>query len=262
MARANRLRVDGGVFHVTHRCHNREFLLKFACDRNAYRAKLLEHLGQYEVWLLDLCETSNHVHLIVDAPEREQLSGLMREVEGEFAKAYNRRKRRDNAFWGDPYHATAVESGEYLWRCLCYVELNMVRCGVVTHPRDWQWVGYHEIMGGRQRYRVLDLERLCWRLGTGSLEEVRKNLEASLAERIARGQMKRETCWTESLAVGSAGFVEKFKPADFSRRETRIVEAEEGAWALQETASPYGQKTGSKIAAKTSWSNDAGTIHL
>ena len=54
MARANRLRVDGGVFHVTHRCHNREFLLKFARDRDAYRSKLLEHIGQYEVWLLDL----------------------------------------------------------------------------------------------------------------------------------------------------------------------------------------------------------------
>jgi hypothetical protein len=93
-------------------------------------------------------------------------------------------------------------------------------------------------------------------------EEVRKNLEVSLAERMARDQMKREACWTESLAVGSAGFVEKFKPADFSRRETQIVEAGEGAWALQETATPYRQKTGPKIAAKTSWSSDSSTIHL
>ena len=120
----------------------------------------------------------------------------MRQVEGEFAKAYNRRKRRDNAFWGDPYHATAGEAGEHLWRCVCYVELNMVRCGVVKHPRDWQWVGYQEIMGVRQRYRVLDLERLCWRLGTGSPEELKMNLEVSLAEKIAGDQMKREACWT------------------------------------------------------------------
>jgi len=37
-----------------------------------------------------------------------------------------------------------VEDGEYLWQCLCYIELNMVRCGVVEHPRDWAWVGYHD----------------------------------------------------------------------------------------------------------------------
>jgi hypothetical protein len=22
------------------------------------------------------------------------------------------------------------------------IELNMVRCGVVSHPREWPWVGY------------------------------------------------------------------------------------------------------------------------
>jgi hypothetical protein len=60
-------------------------------------------------------------------------------------------------------------------------------------------------------------------LGTESLEEVRKNLEPSLAERIAGYQVKREASWTESLAVGSLGFVENFKPADFSRRETRMA---------------------------------------
>ena len=58
----------------------------------------------------------------------------------------------------------------------------MVRCGVVSHPREWEWVGYHEIMGQRQRYRLLDLERLCWRLATETVEEVRANLEAAFQE--------------------------------------------------------------------------------
>ena len=47
-----------------------------------------------------------------------------------------------------------LEEGRYLWRCPCYIELNMVRCRVVAHPQQWAWVGYHEIMGQRQRYRV------------------------------------------------------------------------------------------------------------
>ena len=128
--------------------------MSFVRDRNAYLAKLLAHLMVYDVSLLDYCVTSNHVHLLFDAPEREELSGLMREVEGEFAKDYNRRKERTNAFWGDPYHATLVQAGDYLWRCLCYIELNMVRCGAVKHPRDWEWAGYGEIMGVRQRYRI------------------------------------------------------------------------------------------------------------
>ena len=70
MPRGNQLRGEGGVFHLTHRCHNRAFLLKFARDRNAYRARLREHLHQFDMALLDYCLTSNHVHLLVDAEER------------------------------------------------------------------------------------------------------------------------------------------------------------------------------------------------
>jgi hypothetical protein len=117
----------------------------------------------------------------------------------------------------------------------------MTRCGVVSHPREWEWTGFHEIMGMRRRYRLIDLDRLCWRLGTGSLEEVRKNLEASLAERLARDQVKREPWWTESLAVGSSGFLEKIRPLILSRRETEIVETDSGLWELKETEIPYGQ---------------------
>ncbi len=133
MSRGHRLPGGGGVFHWTHRCHNRAFLLKFACDRDAYRVKLRQRLQEHKLWLLDYCLTSNHVHLLVDAEDRAEIGTWMQRVAGEFARAYNRRQGRSNAFWGDNDHATLVEEGDYLWRCLCYMELNMTRAGVVSH---------------------------------------------------------------------------------------------------------------------------------
>lgn len=241
MPRGNQLCEGGGIFHVTHRCHNRTFLLKFARDRDAYRSKLREHLREFRLSLLDYCLTSNHVHLLLDATDRFHISGFMREVAGEFSRFYNQRKGRSNAFWGDNFHATLVEEGDYLWRCLCYIELNMVRCGVVSHPRQWEWVGYPEIMGTRQRYRLLDLDRLCWRLRTTGLEELRKNLEVSLQEAIGREAMEREAHWTESLAVGSRGYVERIQPLILSRRETDLIERPFG-WVLKEVEVPFNAK--------------------
>ena len=40
MPRANRYLLDGQLYHVTHRCHDREFLLRFATDRNDYRHEI------------------------------------------------------------------------------------------------------------------------------------------------------------------------------------------------------------------------------
>jgi putative transposase len=190
-----------------------------------------------------LCLTSNHVHLLVDVEDRREVSAWMQSVAGEFARGYNRRKGRSNAFWGDNYHATLVEDGPYLWRCLCYIELNMVRAGVVSHPREWEWVGYGEMMGQRKRHRLLDMERLCWRLRTDDPGSVRENLEASLAEALARDEVRREASWTESLAIGSPEFVRRMQPLMLSRQQTAIAEGPKGVWALQETAISYGQET-------------------
>ena len=82
------------------------------------------------------------------------------------------------------------------------------------------------------------------------MEEVRKNLIASLDESIAGDEMKREPYWTASLAVVSLGFVEKVKPLILSRRETEVVPAADDVWVLQEAVIAYGQETDLKNASK------------
>jgi putative transposase len=134
--------------------------------------------------------TSNHVHLVVWAEDADQISGFMQMVEGEFAQSCNRRKRRHGAYWEDRYHATLIEPGAHLERCLVYLVLNMVRCGVVAHPGEWAWCGYQELTGWRQRFRVLDFERILKHLGGASAAEFRQHYEAMIQERMARDELK------------------------------------------------------------------------
>ena len=111
MPRANRYIVPGKIYHVTQRCHDRGFLLKFAKDRQGYRARIRQALKKYNVSLLGYCLTSNHVHLTLWNEEPKKVSLFMQEVAGEFARDYNRRKNRSGAFWEGRYWATMVEGG-------------------------------------------------------------------------------------------------------------------------------------------------------
>ena len=107
---------------------------------------LFEAKRRYGLSILNFIVTSNHIHLIVASPEnRESIPKAMQLVAGRTAQEYNRRKGRKGAFWQDRYHATVIETGEHLWRCLVYVDLNLVRAGAVEHPSEWKWSGYHEI---------------------------------------------------------------------------------------------------------------------
>ena len=45
-------------------------------------------------------------------------------------------------------------------RCLAYIDLNMVRAGVVQHPGEWVYGGYREIQNPKQRYTLIDRPKL------------------------------------------------------------------------------------------------------
>ena len=84
----------------------------------------------------------------------------MQLIAGRAAQEYNKRKGRNGAYWEDRYHATAIEKGEHLTRCLVYIDLNMVRVGVVNHPSEWKTCGYNEILNPSDRYTLIDQKAL------------------------------------------------------------------------------------------------------
>jgi hypothetical protein len=65
MVRANRHHIPGCVWHITHRCHKREFLLKFDKDKSAWRKWLFEARKRFGLSILNYTITSNHIHLLV-----------------------------------------------------------------------------------------------------------------------------------------------------------------------------------------------------
>ena len=143
MARAKRHYIPGYVWHITHRCHKREFLLKFPRDRRRWIEWLYQAKKRYRgLSVLNYMVTSNHVHLLAfDNGGRNVIPDSIKLVAGRTGQEYNVRKNRKGAFWEDRYHATAVESNRYLRQCITYIDMNMVRAGVVEHPTQWEFCG-------------------------------------------------------------------------------------------------------------------------
>ena len=122
MPRANRHHIPGYIWHITQRCHKREFLLKFAKDRQRWLRWLFEAKRRYRLSILNYIVTSNHVHLLVaDDGDRETIPKSIQLVAGRTGQEYNRRKERKGAFWEDRYHATAIEGDDHLLQCMVYI---------------------------------------------------------------------------------------------------------------------------------------------
>ena len=248
MPRANRYFLPGKLYHLTHRCHDRQFLFKFAKDRNRYRQIMWESLDQFAVEVFSYCLTSNHTHFLVRSEEPGLVSQWMQEVEGQFAQAYNRRKKRSGSFWEGRYHCTMIEPGPHLWQCMVYIELNMVRAGVVPHPEQWPWCSYQEGMGRRQRYVLINQQSCLRTLGNPDLKSFQEHYRRLIDETISQDMCRREPGWTESLAVGSKEFVGAIEQATVHGRRFETEPMVGDAWALKESEWEYGSLDAKKRA--------------
>ena len=241
--------LPGYTYHLTHRCADQQFLLRFARDRDVYREWLREGANRHKVPVYGYCITSNHVHVLAHADNPDAVSQLIHLASGSTAKQYNLRKSRTGPAWEHPYQCTIVEGGRHLLNCLVYISLNMVRAGVVTHPREWLWSSHDELVGTRQRYRLIDKKRLIESLGTGSEQQLREWYLDAVQRRIAEGALRREDHWTASLAVGSREFVERAK-SQYANRcsfDTESVSGTDTAtWTIRETSVAYEPFSGSK----------------
>ena len=207
MARAKRHYIAGHIWHITHRCHKREFLLKFSKDRRRYLQWLWEAKKRYDLVILNYMVTSNHVHLLLaDDGDRMSIPRSIQLVAGRTGQEYNQRKGRKGAFWQDRYHATAVETGRHFLQCLVYIDLNMLRAGVIEHPIEWIFGGYCEIQKPRRKCALIAYERLQELSGFDSYDQFTIAHRKWVASFLEDGDCVRDGKWTQSVAVGTKGY--------------------------------------------------------
>lgn len=217
MPRACRVFQPGFVWHITHRCHDKAFLLKFERDRQRWKWWLFEARKRYGLSVLNYIATSNHVHLLVRDTDHGVIARSMQLAAGRVAQEYNRRKSRKGAFWEDRYFATAVATDRHLIQCLVYIDLNMVRASAVDHPSQWAVSGYNDIQSPPQRYRIIDYTALCQLTGVSGLNALGMRHREWVEDALTKGTLERNSKWTEAPAVGPEDFISGFG-ADHSLR--------------------------------------------
>ena len=126
--------------------------------------------------------------------------------------------------------------------------MNMVRAGVVGYPCDWEWCGFREIARLRQRNRIIDQDSLADKLNLGNIGQLRELYTEYINETLSAGRSKREPKWTESLAVGSEGFVRQVAENLPRRQRIQIIRPQGGErgneWHVREVPPSYARFQG------------------
>ena len=118
------------------------------------RAYVADKVRQWDEW------RGNGAGYLVD---REQdnlrmrmgdVSAFVKTLKQRYSMSYNGRHGRTGTLWEERFKSVLVENGESAKAVVAaYIDLNPVRAGLVSDPKDYRWSGYGEACGGSKPAR-------------------------------------------------------------------------------------------------------------
>jgi putative transposase len=146
MSRPLRLDHAGAIWHVTSRGNELKEIYRDDGDRQRWLDVLGRVAGRYNWRVYGYVQMGNHYHLLIETVEAS-LSRGMRQLNGVYAQAFNRRHKRVGHLFQGRFHGELVQRETHLLEVLRYVVLNPVRAGMVGQAGDWAWSSYRATAG-------------------------------------------------------------------------------------------------------------------
>ena len=164
MTRPLRIEYPGAVYHITSRGNEKKEIFRDNIDRESFLDILFKVNNRYNWTCHAYCLMDNHYHIVVETPDGN-LSLGMRQLNGVYTQAFNRRHRRTGHLFQGRFKAILIQKDSHLLEVCRYVALNPVRAKAVAHPHQWHWSSYRATAGTVQPHQCLTREWILLQFG-------------------------------------------------------------------------------------------------
>ena len=101
------------------------------------------------------------------------------------------------------------------------------------------YAGYNEIQSLPERYRCIDVPALAALLGFVDADSLRDGLREWVGQALAKGCLKRQPEWTQSIAVGQREYLDVIGRELKVSHPGRMIEGQEDTLFLREEPNAY-----------------------
>jgi putative transposase len=240
MSRPLRPEYPGAVWHVTSRGNDRREVFRDDADRERFLSILGRAVELFRWKLHAYVLMTNHYHLLVETPE-PTLSRGMRELNGLYTQAFNRRHRRAGHLFQGRFKAILVEKESHLLELCRYVVLNPVRAGAATSARAWRWSSYRATAGLAPAPEWLETDWTLEQFGTS-----RRKAAERYRDFVAGGKKAGYEPWDDvkkQIYLGGDDFLREALGKATGRPKGKGIPRRQ-----RETATPDPEKAARKLA--------------
>jgi len=131
---------------LTFSCYRRRANFATAESRACFESSLERTRQAYGLCVYGYVVMPEHVHLLVDEPERGRLTQVLQSLKQSVARTLA--LRAPDSFWQARYYDFNVWSERKFVEKLRYIHRNPVSRGLVKRPEDWRWSSFRHYQTG------------------------------------------------------------------------------------------------------------------
>ena len=161
----------------------------------------------------------NHYHLVVETPDGN-LSKGMRQLNGVYTQAYNKRHGRVGHLFQGRFKGILVQKDSHFLEVCRYVVLNPVRAKTISHPRQFKWSSYRANAGTAQAHPCLTPDEILNHFGH------RKAIAQQKYREFIQDGIGSSSIWDELEAqslLGVEGFAEGLRHLVTEKQQIREI---------------------------------------
>jgi REP element-mobilizing transposase RayT len=198
MSRPLRIEYAGAVYHITSRGNEKKAVYKDDVDRETFLDTLFQVNKRYNWICHAYCLMNNHYHLIIETPDGN-LSAGMRQLNGVYTQAFNKRHKRVGHLFQGRYKAILIQKDSHLLEVCRYVVLNPVRAKAAERPEMWKWSSYQATGGKEKPHPCLTTEWILGQFGTT------RSIAVEAYQTFVQSGIRQESIWKALRAQSILG---------------------------------------------------------
>jgi putative transposase len=141
-----RYQESGELHFLTFSCYKRRANFGNAPPRSTFEASLERVRQHYGLCVYGYVVMPEHVHMLVNEPERGTLAKVMQSLKQSVARTLA--LGAADPFWQARYYDFNVWSEHKFVEKLRYIHRNPVTRGLVARPEDWVWSSFRHYANG------------------------------------------------------------------------------------------------------------------
>ena len=144
MTQKSQINLPGVAQHIIQCGNNRQPCFYLVQDYQHYLDDLQVSALKYSCRIHAYVLMANHIHLLITPMSEQAPSQMVQAVVRRHANYINSTYKRSATLWQGCFKTSLIDSDMYLLACMCYIELNPVRAGLVKHPAEYKWSSYRQ----------------------------------------------------------------------------------------------------------------------